>query len=169
MRLIAPEEFEVVAGGWDTGVYGSYGGGGYGSGYGSYYGSGYYGSYYYGSDYGSNTGTQTPQDAGIQVKAGADVDGLKPEITEKFDEIVKVFADLGLTPVITSGNDSRHGTNSLHYSDLAIDLRANNITDAQGYELRDALRKALGGDYDVLFETFTNGANDHIHIEYDPN
>ncbi len=77
---------------------------------------------------------------------------------------------LGLPqPVITSGNDARHSENSLHYENKALDFRGNNLTIAQGRALRDAVSEAVGPDYDVLFEVFPNNpANNHLHIEFDP-
>jgi hypothetical protein len=72
------------------------------------------------------------------------------------------------TPVITSGNDSRHGTKSLHYADRALDFRGNNISIAQGQALREGVRQRIGKDYDVVFETFSNSSNNHLHVEYDP-
>lgn len=76
---------------------------------------------------------------------------------------------LGLpTPVITSGNDSRHKDGSLHYADRALDFRGNNITVAQGQQLAEAVRAILGNRYDIAFETFANASNNHLHVEYDP-
>lgn len=72
-----------------------------------------------------------------------------------------------ITLVITSGNDSIHSPNSLHYQDLAIDLRANNLNDAEANAIIAELRSDLGNDYDIIYEN-SGTANDHIHIEYDP-
>jgi hypothetical protein len=79
---------------------------------------------------------------------------------------------------ITSANDSKHKTGSLHYKNRAFDIRIVNIVgDAVGFgfELDRAATIAaeatawsnrmallLGPDYDVLME------GDHIHAEYDP-
>jgi len=84
--------------------------------------------------------------------------------------VVAAFAANGApTPVITSGNDSVHGPNSLHFEDQAIDLRARNISDSLAATIAADLQARLGSDYDVLFERFPNRPNnDHIHIEYDP-
>ena len=109
--------------------------------------------------------------ADIWLKRTADIDNLDRRILDTFDEIVAAWdAAGGPTPVITSGNDGRHSTNSLHYRDLAVDLRANNISDSLAQSIANDLSVRLGPDFDVIFERFpSNPANDHIHLEYDPN
>lgn len=72
------------------------------------------------------------------------------------------------TPVITSGNDSRHMNGSLHYSDRALDFRGNNISTEQATALQNEVRRMLGERYDVAFETFVNSSNNHLHVEFDP-
>ena len=65
---------------------------------------------------------------------------------------------------ITSANDSRHMTGSLHYENRAFDIRIHNIVGghpvARAWVARMAL--ALGDDYDVILES------DHVHVEYQP-
>lgn len=124
--------------------------------------------------FGGSSGWSSPVDlagrAGISIKYSADIDSLGSDMTDRFDDIADVFAENGVTPVITSGNDSRHGVNSLHFSDLAIDMRANNISDELAAQIASDLRDRLGDDFDIVFESFPkNPSNDHIHIEFDPN
>jgi len=69
---------------------------------------------------------------------------------------------LGKQMVITSANDSKHKENSLHYKDLAIDIRIRHLEQDEIQLVLNYLRKKLGEDYDVILES------DHIHIEYDP-
>ncbi len=110
-------------------------------------------------------------EVGVAIKSDrVDIDSLHPAMDPVIRAVATAADRLGLPqPVITSGNDSRHMDGSLHYQDRALDFRGNNITDAQGVALRDAVRDILGPDYDVLFETFAgNPANDHLHVEYDP-
>ncbi|MEG3166364.1 hypothetical protein U1701_17380 [Sphingomonas sp. PB2P19] len=71
-------------------------------------------------------------------------------------------------PVITSGNDSKHMDGSRHYTNRAIDFRGNNVKVSVGQALRDLVAAKLGTDYDVAFETFMDPANNHLHVEYDP-
>lgn len=74
----------------------------------------------------------------------------------------------GAEVVVTSGNDSAHGSASLHYADRAVDLRTGThfipplMTREQAEAIVAALRRRLGRDYDVVLEA------DHIHVEYDP-
>ena len=109
--------------------------------------------------------------ADIWLKHSADIDTLDRRIVDTFDDIVAAWdAAGGPTPVITSGNDGVHSNGSLHYRDLAVDLRANNISDSLAQSIANDLSQRLGSDFDVIFERFpSNPANDHIHLEYDPN
>ncbi|MEZ5932674.1 MAG: LysM peptidoglycan-binding domain-containing protein [Alphaproteobacteria bacterium] len=109
--------------------------------------------------------------ADLQVKSGANIANLDPRVRDTFDDIAAAWAAAGgPTPVITSGNDSTHSRGSLHYSNLAVDLRANNISDSLAQSIANDLQARVGSDFDVIFERFpSNPANDHIHLEYDPN
>ena len=109
-------------------------------------------------------------DADLFLKRGADIDNLDRRVVDTFDDITAAWAAAGgPTPVITSGNDRRHSQGSLHYRDLAIDLRANNISDSLAQSIANDLSARLGADFDVIFERFPNNpANDHIHLEFDP-
>ncbi|WP_420146464.1 hypothetical protein [Sphingobium sp.] len=73
------------------------------------------------------------------------------------------------TPVITWDNDSRHSNGSLHYDNQALDFRGNNISVAQGQAFQAEVSRILGTGYDVIFETFRNGSNNHLHVEFDSN
>lgn len=101
-----------------------------------------------------------------QVRLGS----LAPEMSRLYPDIVDTWrASGGPRPVITSGNDSTHGRNSLHYRDRALDLRGNNVDPRTANEILNGLRSRVGADYDVLFETYPNNpSNNHFHIEYDP-
>jgi LysM repeat protein len=109
---------------------------------------------------------------GVAVKnARVDIDQLHPAMDPVIRAVSVAAQRLGLPqPVITSGNDSLHSAGSLHFADRALDFRGNNITDAQGAALAREVRAILGPNYDVIFEVFGNNpANDHLHVEYDPN
>ncbi|MGB3472198.1 MAG: LysM peptidoglycan-binding domain-containing protein [Erythrobacter sp.] len=110
-------------------------------------------------------------EVGVAIKSSrVDIDSLHPAMDPVIRAVAQAAERLGLPqPVITSGNDSSHSSGSLHYQDRALDFRGNNITDAQGFALQNEVRRILGNDYDVIFETFPgNAANDHLHVEYDP-
>ena len=107
----------------------------------------------------------------IQVKPGANTSNISPNISKHYPAIDSAVSNNSShnEAVITSGNDSRHKQNSKHYSDEAIDVRGNNVTDQQMKDIADEIQKNLGPDYDVIPEYFPeNPLNDHIHIEYDP-
>lgn len=67
--------------------------------------------------------------------------------------------------VITSGNDSRHGANSRHYVDEAIDVRSHNFASrAAKREFRATFEAALGPQFRVLLEC-EGTANEHFHAQ----
>ncbi|WP_066482067.1 MULTISPECIES: LysM peptidoglycan-binding domain-containing protein [unclassified Sphingomonas] len=119
---------------------------------------------------GAFDGRRLAAEAGVAIKGpGVRIDRLASEMAPAIRAVAQAAERLGLpTPVITSGNDSRHGTASLHYSNEALDFRGNNISVAQGNALRDEVQRLLGDRYDVLFETFANASDNHLHVEFDP-
>ena len=124
-----------------------------------------------GANAGPVDGRALAREHGIAVKNdGVAIGMLDPAMRPVFAAIASAARELGLPqPVITSGNDSRHSGGSLHYDNRALDFRGNNIRDAQGAALAARVRQLLGRDFDVVFETFPgNPANDHLHVEYDP-
>lgn len=101
---------------------------------------------------------------------GADVTDLAQEILDVYDDVEAVWAMYtDVEPVITSGRDGKHTVGSKHYEGKAIDVRANNISDEISQKIADTLQARLGYEYDVDFEQPSpDPAEDHIHIEYDP-
>jgi len=93
------------------------------------------------------------------LKAGVDIGQLRPEIRRKLEQIRGMLRENGLELIITSTYEGTHGAGSLHYANLAVDIRVPK-TDLNHW--RDRLARCLPKDYDVVAE------NDHIHIEYDP-
>ncbi|PCD03610.1 hypothetical protein COC42_04395 [Sphingomonas spermidinifaciens] len=109
--------------------------------------------------------------SGVEVKSNTVAIG---RLDASMEPAIRAAADaarrLGLpTPVITSGNDSRHSAQSLHYENKALDFRGNNISIAQGRAFEAEMQRLLGPQYDVVFETFANRSNNHLHVEFDPN
>jgi LysM repeat protein len=115
-------------------------------------------------------GRTVAAEAGVQVKSdGVHIGRLDAAMSPAIRAVAQAAEKLGLpTPVITSGNDSRHSTASLHYADRALDFRGNNITIEQGRAFQAEVRGILGARYDVVFETFANRSNNHLHVEFDP-
>jgi conjugal transfer mating pair stabilization protein TraG len=107
---------------------------------------------------------------GVGVKnAAVKISHLHSAMEPVIAAVAEVARELGLPkPVITSGNDSSHKQGSLHFKDRALDFRGNTIQIAQGKALAARVSMRVGGDYDVIFETFANKANNHLHVEFDP-
>lgn len=93
------------------------------------------------------------------IKAGVDISRLRPEIRKKLTEIESIISSCDDKElVITSTYEGTHSAGSLHYADLAIDIRRFHSATPSFKEIK----RNLGSDYDVIcYETY-------IHIEYDP-
>lgn len=105
----------------------------------------------------------------LSVKPGVKFKDLQPQMVIACFVVYTIYAKYGYDSVITSGNDSSHSKNSLHYQGRALDFRTRHIVDAKNNPdlakcnlLAREIRDSLGPDFDVLFE------NDHIHVEFDP-
>ncbi len=93
------------------------------------------------------------------IKAGGDISRLRPEIRKKQNEIARIIWSIEKEElVITSTYEGNHSEGSLHYANLAEDIRRFK----HGQQVRDELKNKFGMDYDVVLRP------DHIHIEYDP-
>lgn len=112
--------------------------------------------------------SETGRSEGIGFKKTANIENLAPQMREVFPALVSVWEKYRApAPVITSGNDSKHTKNSKHYSNRAIDIRGNNVSDEKLKEMAAELQRVLGPDYYVQAEFFPNDpANDHIHVQY---
>ena len=119
----------------------------------------------------------------LWYKPDAKIEDIDIRVQNIFDDIIdiwKKYFDGKITPVITSGNDSKHSKNSLHYKNLAIDVRGNNLDPDKGRNyimgrrMRQDIAIRLGPDFDVLYEEYPHPRssadffNTHFHIEYDP-
>ena len=101
------------------------------------------------------------------LKHGVELRGLSPVWGVAYPIIRDVFRDYGYACVITSANDSTHGPNSLHYKGKALDFRTKHIAVMDKARVIDAIRTALGAQFDVVFES-VGLPNEHAHVEHDP-
>ena len=105
----------------------------------------------------------------IIVKPGVVFCKLEKEIYDIFHLLEQVWNQFapGMEPTITSANDSKHMENSLHYRNLAIDLRTKNLPKLVIKDILFALGSNLEPiGYDVLLEGLDTD-KEHFHIEYD--
>ena len=92
------------------------------------------------------------------LKTGVDISRLKPPIRKKLNIIEECFNKYYVDEmVITSTYEGNHNPNSLHYANLAIDIRC----PATINNFFVNLKEKLGNNFDIVFE------KNHIHIEYD--
>lgn len=103
--------------------------------------------------------------ARIIVKNGVNMSGLSTEIWRVAWAIANAFDQHGLECVITSAfRPQKHG--SLHHG-FALDFRAKHIkTRSQKLKILADLQAVCGPKYDVILHG--TGANEHYHVEYDP-
>ena len=94
------------------------------------------------------------------IKSGVDLRGLSPQMAIAYTIACKCYGQYAC--VITSGSDSKHGPNSLHYVGKALDLRTNNLPPPAVQSIVDKLKEALGTQFDVVLEAT------HLHLEFDP-
>ena len=98
------------------------------------------------------------------IKPGVSIAGLRPEIVSGLAELREVCRDFKAPFVITSGTDGKHGTGSLHYVGLAVDLRRTDdpLRFGLAEQMLAAFKQALGAEFDAVLE------KDHFHIEFQP-
>jgi hypothetical protein len=110
--------------------------------------------------------------ARIELKDGTVLKGNK-YINEMLRVVQIVYGDYGeACAVVTSGNDSKHGPNSYHAQDRAIDVRSWNVPEDKRLDVAISLRKWLPPFYDVVYEpaVMKDGKivkGDHYHLEAD--
>jgi len=93
------------------------------------------------------------------IKAGVDISRLRPKIRKKLNEIEAIFNEYDNELIITSTFEGRHSAGSLHYANLAVDMR---LPANDREKVISEITQSLGSKFDVCLEI------DHIHIEYDP-
>jgi hypothetical protein len=107
----------------------------------------------------------------MQTKDGVTWETLRPEMQRLEPVVGRVFAAFDLRPVCTSTNDGTHCASSLHYHDLAFDLRCHQLAPLVARSLWTSLRDHVSfvypGQYDVLLE-YVGTPSQHLHVEASP-
>lgn len=114
---------------------------------------------------------------GAFIKNGVDESRLRPECLRALEAIVSIVQSHPAwgPVVVTSTYEGTHLPTSLHYKNLAFDLRSFQIK-GEAMERRPfslAIASRIGRGYDVLNEGTGAGYDrqskaPHIHIEWDP-
>ena len=107
--------------------------------------------------------TGTDMDRGLLIKDGVKFHSFNLHFAAFVTAVIKAW-DLytpSIVPVITSANDGQHMQGSLHYKNLAWDLRTKNLEVGKVEEIARMLRIELGKDWDIIVEAT------HIHAEMD--
>lgn len=106
----------------------------------------------------------------LQFKEGVSIKlNNNPFLLYALTIVEKVYESRGnRIATITSGNDSQHMKESLHYKNRAFDVRTKDVPNAVVMQIFNDLKTILNSDgYDVLHEN-PGTDNEHIHIEFDP-
>ena len=104
----------------------------------------------------------------MKLKPGVKLTDLQPQIVLAMMVTEEVFAEFGVPLVVTSCNDGKHSPTSWHYKGRAFDARTKyEAVDGKEQALRDAVKEALGADFDVVMEAVGTD-NEHLHLEWDP-
>ena len=102
------------------------------------------------------------------VKSTAVIELTKKEMYFASGVVEAVFADIGLSPVITSGSDSVHMRQSLHAIGQALDYRTKHIPLLTKDFVIKTIKKILEPlGFDVLLRD-AGKDNEHLHIEFQP-
>ena len=98
----------------------------------------------------------------IRLKRGVSIASLQPQMLVALQVADAVYEKRGLDAIVTSGDEGAHGSGSLHFVGLAVDLRTRTLEPGDRGNVRFELSEALGEGFDVVLE------GDHIHLEYQP-
>ena len=98
----------------------------------------------------------------MKLKNNVRLTDLKPQLIIAIIIVDQIYSSHGKELVITSLDDSVHGTGSLHDSGNAFDARTNYFTDQERKVVHAEIKAALDVNFDIVDEV------NHLHIEYDP-
>lgn len=101
------------------------------------------------------------------LKQGVKLKGLVPQMAMAHTIVCFVYDSFHAQAcVVTSANDSQHGKKTLHHEGRALDFRTKDFA-GNKLALRDAIKAALGPDFDVVLEAMGQDS-EHLHLEWDP-
>jgi hypothetical protein len=91
------------------------------------------------------------------------------DITTRYEVLADTFYSIDYYSTIASGRDGKHSPNSLHYEDMAIDLRIKDlpIKDSFNKKLLEALVVKLANEFKgFFFILHLYDGKRHIHVQY---
>ena len=102
----------------------------------------------------------------LSLKDGVTIGKLTPQGCLIAVIVAGVYEELGLSCVITSGDDGKHMNNSEHYEGNALDFRLRGLLPQHIKLIPGMAKTACGANFDVVIETIDGVP--HLHVEYDP-
>lgn len=105
----------------------------------------------------------------MRLKPGVKLEGITPQIVLAACIVRNCYreVDPDASCTITSANDSKHSSRSLHYQGKGLDFRTHDVRLTLKRVLLRRIQEALGDQFDVLLEN-EGTSNEHIHVEWDP-
>lgn len=98
----------------------------------------------------------------IRFKSGVSLEKLTPQLTLALVMTQEVLDWYRSDLTVTSLDDGKHSTVTLHGKGRAFDFRIWDVHEAVREDMVVALRERLGREFDVVLEP------DHCHVEWDP-
>jgi hypothetical protein len=98
----------------------------------------------------------------MECKEGIKIAGVSPEIVLAIFCADSIWTRFNQDLVVTEVTGGKHGVGSLHYVGHAVDLRTRYFSNTEKQLVFEALKKALGENYDVILHST------HIHVEFQP-
>jgi hypothetical protein len=106
-----------------------------------------------------------------QIKLGVDLRILAPQWAIGYPIVQQAFLSRGYSCVVTNGNERTPEQlvakpNTLHPSGRALDFRTKHVPMSEKLPLVQALKEALGAQWDVELER-VGQEQEHVHVEFD--
>jgi len=98
----------------------------------------------------------------------ATIRNLKPQMIVAWDILDDILSNYGGDAIVTTGDNGKHSSGSLHYVGFALDFRSHNLKESSKREIKKEFDAAVGAkegvrsEYDFVIEST------HFHIEYQP-
>jgi hypothetical protein len=104
----------------------------------------------------------------VRLKSSVSLNRVQPQLAIGINIVESILTGYGISPVITSVNDSKHMNGSLHYAGKAADFRTHDWPETlEKTIVVAAVSSALGLEWDVVLEALGED-NEHMHVEWDP-
>jgi len=100
----------------------------------------------------------------MEIKPGVSL-AVIPQIRTALQKIDAIFGKYGFNPVVTSGRDSKHSKDSLHYRGAAVDIRSKGLPLGDKASILNEMKAVFPmPPWYVILES-PGSAIEHFHIQ----